>query len=182
MKPLAAGLAVLVLVAAFALGWGLAPAPPAPLSILAGRGAAAAAFRDPVSSARLDMVLLARSLADPAAAPSAFDEARPAAFRPAEPDLAYTFRRQLSAVVAEPGGGAYALLRDEGGTRMLRPGEVFQNGWKLRRLSMGEAAFARGKEVRTIGLFDPAPAPPAAAPDVPAASSPPEGAASPPLA
>lgn len=189
MKPLVACLALAVLVAAFLLGWQFAPSPPASLAILAGRSGAPAAIQDPASAARLDVALLARNLAAPAVAPNAFDEtvARPAAFRPIDPDLAYNFRRQLSAVVAQPGGGTYALLRDEGGARTLRPGEVFQNNWRLARLSLGEAVFARGRETRTVGLFDPPAAAPAPPPQEPAqepaaASSTPEGAAPPPLA
>ena len=182
MRALLTAAALVVLAAAFALGWQLAPAPPAPLAVLPGRGAPFAPVADPAASLRRDVALLSRSLSDPPPAPNAFDEARPAAFHPAEPDLAWSFRRQLSAVVAQPGGGTYALLRDEGGTRTLKTGQVFENGWKLARLSMAEAAFARGREMRTVGLFDPAPASPAPLSEPPAASSSPEGAASPPLA
>jgi hypothetical protein len=38
---------------------------------------------------------------------------------------------------------------------MLKPGQVFMLGWRLSGLSMSEAVLARGKERRTIDLFDP---------------------------
>jgi hypothetical protein len=192
VKVLAAVLAVLVLAAAFAIGWTTTPAPPPQLVLLAGRtGTATVDLADPNPRARTGLAMIAGGLTDPVAVASQADPdaARPVVSRPPEPDLANAFRRQLSAVVAQKSGGPfYALLRgDEGGGRVLRPGETFQSGWKLARLSLAEAVFARGRETRAVDLFAqpaaaaPAPAP-AAAPEPDAASSTPDGVSAPPLA
>ena len=200
MKLLLAGIALLFVGGAFAVGLAAAPPPPPSLVVTAGRGAVSSELAHPNPRAQLAIALVAGGLSDPAVARSAGDAeaARPVAYRAPEPDLAFAFRRQLSAVVAQRQGGPYfALLSGEGGSRVLRPCEVFEGKWKLAHLDLAEAVFARGKDRRTVALFDPTPAvaaatppvaaeaAPAAAADPPAegvaASSPPEGVSSPPL-
>lgn len=171
MKALIAAVAVLAGLAAFAIGW-MTGHPSAGL-VVARRAASErplAVLPNPneVSAGSLDG--LAAALGPSPPPPKAAGE--PVAVKPAkppEPDVAGIFRRQLTAVVAQEDGKLAALLSDEGPARMLRPGQVFMAGWKLTSLTMGEAVLGRGRERKTIALFDPnlaarpAPQPPAAA-------------------
>jgi hypothetical protein len=95
--------------------------------------------------------------------------------KPPEPDVVGLFRRQLTAVVEQGQDGRLAaLLSDEGPARMLRVGDVFMAGWKLTSLTMGEAVLGRGRERKTIALFDPNLTPRQAAPPPAAAATSPD--------
>jgi hypothetical protein len=189
MRLLAAGLAVLILAAAFALGWRTAAAPPEVVAVPARRGPPGVAPADPNPRGRFGVQLLAAGLTDPPPGPLDIEAAaarQSAAPSPPEPDVGEAFRRQLTAVVAQRAGGPYyALLSGDGGRQALRPGDAYQFGWRLAGLDLKQAVFARGRERRSIDLFAQptaaagAPSEPAA--EAPAASSPPGGVSEPPL-
>ncbi len=128
---LLAGLALLALGAAYALGWRTAAEPPTVVAAPMRRGAPAVVLTDPNPRGRLGVGLLAGGLTEGPATPAQIeaDEVRQAVLRPPEPDVGEAFRRQLTAVVAQRAGGPYyALLSSEGGRQALRPGDTFQNG------------------------------------------------------
>lgn len=158
MKALLLGLAVLVGAAAFAIGWATGH-PPAELlavrRVSAERPMAMLPNPNEASVASLDGLAAALGPSPPPPRPEG-EAAHVAPAKPPEPDVAGIFRRQLTAVVSGSDGKLAALLSDEGPARMLKPGQQFMLGWKLTSLSMGEAVLGRGRDRKTIALFDPA--------------------------
>jgi len=196
VRLLAAGFAVLVLAAAFAVGWRTAAAPPEVIAVPARRAPPAAALADPNPRGRFGVQLLAAGLTDPPPSPQDAEAAairqQLATAKPPEPDVGEAFRRQLTAVVAQHAGGPYyALLSGDGGRQVVKPGDAYQFGWRLAGLDLKQATFARGRERRSVDLFaataaapepEPAPAPAEPAPaEPPAASSSSGGVSEPPL-
>ena len=78
----------------------------------------------------------------------------PPAFKPPPPppppDVAVLFRRDLAAVMTGPTGDPRVVLT---GSRSLRLGEVYRDGWTLASLSPSTATLTKGKERRNVGLF-----------------------------
>jgi hypothetical protein len=141
--------------AAFALGYvaaSLAPAPAAaPLArstsdvdvVHAGRRIAAAAFE-----------LRTLHAPSPKSAP-VLDASAPIA--PPEPDVAETFRRDLSAIVWRK-GRPNAVIVDasaRSGRRVLAIGSVYRDGWKVRAISDSTIELKRRRDVRRIDIFAP---------------------------
>jgi len=77
---------------------------------------------------------------------------------PPPPDVAMVFRRRLTAVVDQGPAGLAVLLSDpsaEGrGTRLLRPGEVFEGRWRLAALTSSEATLRDGRQSRRVPFYD----------------------------
>jgi hypothetical protein len=181
VRAVLTGLAVLAIAAALALGWATGRPPAAGLTVT--RVAAERPLRllpDPNEAPRAALDAFAEALGpSPAPAKPAGEGAAPRPAPPPEPDVAGIFRRQLTAVVGQGDGRLAVLLSAGGPARLLRPGEEFMAGWKLSSVEMNQAVLARGRERRTIALFDLRGAAPAAPP--PAATSQP-GASGEPMA
>ena len=75
---------------------------------------------------------------------------------PPPPDVAEVFRGQVSAVLRQGPGLAVLLIQPPeagGGSRYLRPGEIFQGDWRLTGLSSSEAVLQNGKETRRVSFY-----------------------------
>jgi hypothetical protein len=79
---------------------------------------------------------------------------RPPPPPPPPPDVALVFRREVSAVVRTPGQGLALLLAQPGQrSRLLRPGDLFDDQWRLTSLSSSEAVLGDGVTQRRVALF-----------------------------
>jgi|GEM_PF-5291233 len=93
------------------------------------------------------------------AAPPAVDEAAPPPPAPPPPpppppDVGLVFRRQVSAVVTEPGGKLAVLLADRAsGARRLRVGDRFDAEWTLISLTREAAVLSNGDRMRRVPFF-----------------------------
>lgn len=74
---------------------------------------------------------------------------------PPPPDVAVLFRRDLSAVLQSPGTEPRIVLS---GSRSLRKGDTYRDGWMLSNITSTTAVLTKGAETRNIGLFSPPPA------------------------
>ncbi len=74
---------------------------------------------------------------------------------PPPPDVAVTFRRELTAIEHTP-TGAVAWVVDwsqAGGRRALRRGDIYQDGWRVATVGEQSVDLRRAQEVRHIDLF-----------------------------
>ena len=174
MRALLLTLAVLAGLGAFAIGWATGRPPEDLLAVRrmsAERPMAMLPNPNEASASVLDGLASALGPSPPPPKPEG-EPVHVAPVKPPEPDVAGIFRRQLTAVVAQGADGKLAaLLSDEGPARMLRPGDVFMAGWRLTSLTMGEAVLGRGRERKSIALFDPNAAGRSAPSPAPAANS-----------
>jgi hypothetical protein len=140
------------LASGFAAAW-LAPVrasseavPPAvaPAIQHGGRAIAAAAFE---LGALRDSAPLETKEAPDGAAPSA----------PLEPDVAETFRRELTAIVWRKGRPHVVLVDPAAktGRRVLGVGAAYRSGWKVRAISEANVELRRGRDRRRIDVFTP---------------------------
>ena len=94
---------------------------------------------------------------DPPPPPSEEAPAAAAPPPPAPPDIALVFRHRLTAIVDQGPGGLAALMLDpsqEGrGTRLLRPGEIFEGRWRLVELTSSEAVLRDGRQTRRVAFY-----------------------------
>jgi hypothetical protein len=73
---------------------------------------------------------------------------------PPPPDVALVFRQQVTAVVRIPGQGLAVLLARPGEpSRLLRPGDGFDQQWRLTSLTSSEAVLGDGVSERHVALF-----------------------------
>lgn len=73
---------------------------------------------------------------------------------PPPPDVALVFRQQVTAVVRTPGQGLAVLLARPGEpSRLLRPGDAFDQQWRLTSLTSSEAVLGDGVSERRVSLF-----------------------------
>lgn len=89
--------------------------------------------------------------------PEATTESVPAEFAPAEPDVAETLRRVLTAIVAER-GRRVAIIVDpaaQSGRRTLRVGSTFRDGWRVTRINEASVELRRRGETREVSAFTP---------------------------
>jgi hypothetical protein len=164
MKAIAA-LPAFVAVAGLGIGWFAAPPLPAPdaddpsaqppQALHAGASVEEAARR-----------FGAYDVAEPEPIPTELAEAAPP-----PPDIADQFRRDLTAVVAV-GDAQGAWIVDESTAerrRLLRSGDVYKEGWRVRGITAQSITLRKGEERREIRVTDVVPdillasAPPAAA-------------------
>lgn len=169
MRVLLIGLAVLATALAVALGWATGRTPSASLTVTRVSGERPLqVLPNPNEAPQASLDAFAEALGPSPAPPKATVEgAPPKPAPPPEPDVAGIFRRQLTAVVEQDGKLA-VLLADEGPSRMLKVGQPFMAGWKLQGVSAGQAVLARGRERKTIALYEPAGAAAAPQPQTPA--------------
>jgi hypothetical protein len=110
---------------------------------------------DPNEAPRAALDSFAQALGPSPAPPRpAAEAAPPRPVPPPEPDVADIFRRQLTAVVGQGDGPLAVLLAGEGPSRLLRPGQAFMAGWTLKSVEMNQVVLARGRQRKTIALFD----------------------------
>ena len=156
---------VLVLGAALLAGWAMPDAPPAPsLALTHPRPQPAADMRRPGGDMLFALDGLRGEL-EPEQTPGR-DPAlrRQIVYRPlpppppTPPDVALAFRREVSAVVRTPGQGLAVLLVQPGQrSRLLRPGDLFDDRWRLLTLTSSEAVLGDGVSERRVALFGGAP-------------------------
>jgi hypothetical protein len=148
----------LVLGGALLAGWAAPDAPPPPsLALTHPRPLPAADLRRPGGEMLFALDGLRGELG-PDPSPRRDQALRhPVVYRappPAPPDVALVFRREVSAVVRTPGQGLAVLLAQPGQrSRLLRPGDLFDDRWRLVSLSSSEAMLGDGASVRRVGLF-----------------------------
>jgi len=142
-------------------GWAAPGLPPAPsLALTHPRPAPVAALRRPGG----DMLFALDGLRGELGADQASGPATPArrlvVYRPPPPppppDVALVFRQQVTAVVRRPGVGLAVLLSQPGQpSRLLRPGDAFDQQWRLVAITPSEAVLSDGVSERRVGLFSP---------------------------
>jgi hypothetical protein len=149
----------LVLGGALLVGWVAPDAPPAPsLALTHPRPQPTAVLRRPGG----DMLFALDGLRGELGPDQAPGADRPLRRRvvyrppppPPPPDVALVFRRQVSAVVRTPGQGLAVLLAQPGRrARLLRPGDLFDDRWRVVSLSSSEAVLGDGVAERRVALF-----------------------------
>jgi hypothetical protein len=76
---------------------------------------------------------------------------------PPSPDIALVFRHRLTAIVDQGPAGLAALMLDPSqearGTRLVRPGEVFEGRWRLAELTSSEAVLRDGRQTRRVTFY-----------------------------
>ena len=75
---------------------------------------------------------------------------------PPPPDIAVLFRRDVTAVEQRPDGARVWIVdftRDFG-RRALRVGDVYQDRWRVTRISPQWVELRRRRETRRVGLFE----------------------------
>jgi hypothetical protein len=76
---------------------------------------------------------------------------------PAPPDIALVFRHRLNAIVDQGPAGLAALMTDPSqearGTRLVRPGDIFEGRWKLVELTSSEAVLRDGRQTRRVAFY-----------------------------
>ncbi len=156
--------AAAVLGAAFLAGWS---APGLPQPLIAGMPRRGGLAEQPLRAPGADTVValnrLAPELAVAGEAPAT--DAAPHHKRwvlvkheaPPPPDVGLTFRREASAIVRLRDQQLVVLLAADPGeerpARMLRPGDMFDNRWKLTGLSMDEAILQDGTSEKRVPLY-----------------------------
>lgn len=78
-------------------------------------------------------------------------------YAPPPPDIAVLFRRDLTAI-EERGTTRIVWIIDYTQTyqrRALRVGDVYQDGWRVRRIGPQSVELRRRREVRTVDAFAP---------------------------
>lgn len=74
---------------------------------------------------------------------------------PPPPDIALLFRRDLTAIEQRP-TGRVVLIVDTAQAhqrRVLRIGDVYQDGWRVARIEAQSVQLRRRREVRTVDAF-----------------------------
>lgn len=94
--------------------------------------------------------LVALGYAEPLALAS---EASP----PSPPDISVLFRRDLTAIEQGPDGPLVWILdlTREFGRRSLKPGDVYQDGWRISAVSEQVIELRRRRELRRVAVFNP---------------------------
>ena len=76
---------------------------------------------------------------------------------PPVPDIALVFRRRLNAIVDQGPAGLAALMTDPSqearGTRLVRPGDIFEGRWRLVELTSSEAVLRDGRQTRRVAFY-----------------------------
>lgn len=137
-------LAALAVGGGLGIGWLTAPAPEADANAAGGDVAALARAGEDAGQA-------AERLRRLGLAPVA--EAEPAA--PPPPDIALLFRRDLTAIEERANGRLVWIIDNTQpfGRRALRVGDVYQDGWRVRRIQPQMVELRRRREVRRVEAF-----------------------------
>lgn len=113
---------------------------------------------DPVLAVRQNAPLVAKPGREAASAAKSFAKLepppppKPAALPgPPPPDVAVVFRREMRALAPDQGRVILA------GSKSLKLGDSYADGWKLSALSSRAVTFTKGKEQRVIDPFQPDP-------------------------
>ncbi|MBI1250297.1 MAG: hypothetical protein GC189_02365 [Alphaproteobacteria bacterium] len=117
---------------------------------------------------RLAAPRLARVLGQSSADGNAETEIALAQDAPPPPDISTQFRRDVSAI-SWTARGAEAWISDpasDTGRRALREGDAYRDGWRVRRIGAQSVLLRKGREERSINLYDPATYPSNAPPPV----------------
>ncbi|MEQ1707821.1 MAG: hypothetical protein ABL864_05770 [Terricaulis sp.] len=142
------------LVGGLASGWVTAVRAPAPaLSEQAPAWAASHHGGESIGAARERLAALGYGAAEVLASDEAL-QARP------PPDVAILFRRDLTAI-EQRADGPLAWIVDftqPNGRRGLRPGDVYQDGWRVSIVSEQIIELRRRRETRRVAVFVPPPA------------------------
>lgn len=79
----------------------------------------------------------------------------PAPEEPPPPDVAILFRRDLTAVEQRDGRPVVWIVdtRQSFGRRALALGDVYQDGWRVARITAQSVELRRRRETRTISVF-----------------------------
>lgn len=76
---------------------------------------------------------------------------------PTPPDIALVFRHRLTAIVDQGPAGLAALVLDPSqearGTRLVRPGDIFEGRWRLEALTSSEAVLRDGRQTRRVAFY-----------------------------
>lgn len=75
------------------------------------------------------------------------------------PDVAVQFRRDLTAI-EQTSSGRVAWIVDwtqSSGRRRLRPGDVYQDGWRITAVQTQTVELRRDQETRRVDVFSPLP-------------------------
>lgn len=76
---------------------------------------------------------------------------------PPAPDIALIFRHRLNAIVDQGPAGLAALMTDPSqearGTRLVRPGDIFEGRWKLVELTSNAAVLRDGRQTRRVSFY-----------------------------
>lgn len=92
-----------------------------------------------------------------------FDAAAPEEALEAPPplDIAFLFRRDLTAIERRPDGLQVWIVDfyADNGRRALRVGDIYQDGWRVSGISPQTIELRRRRETRVISAFAPAPNP-----------------------
>ncbi len=163
-ERIALGVGALALMAvAFVVGWAAPGRPPAPsLALTHPRPQPAIYLRRAGGDLLFALDGLRGELgADQPVGGGDPEARRPVVYRPPPPpapppppDVALVFRRAVTAVVSTPGQGLAVLLAQPGQrSRLLRPGEAFDDRWRLTALTSSEAVLGDGVSERHVALF-----------------------------
>lgn len=72
-------------------------------------------------------------------------------------DIALVFRQRLNAIVDQGPAGLAALVTDPSqearGTRLLRPGDIFEGRWRLVELTSSAAVLRDGRQTRRVAFY-----------------------------
>ncbi len=157
---LAAGLGGAALLGgALLVGWAMPALPPAPsLALTHPRAEPVMALRRPGGDMLFALDGLRGELGPDQASGAAAPARRLVVYRPPPPppppDVALVFRQQVTAVVRIPGQGLAVLLARPGEpSRLLRPGDAFDQQWRLTSLTSSEAVLGDGVSERHVALF-----------------------------
>jgi len=148
-----------VLGGALLAGWAMPGLPPAPsLALTHPRPELVVALRRPGGDMLFALDGLRGELGPEPATGKASPVRRAVVYRPPPPppppDVALVFRRAVTAVVRTPGRGLAVLLSQPGqASRLLRPGDAFDNRWRLTSLTSSEAVLGDGVSERRVALF-----------------------------
>lgn len=75
---------------------------------------------------------------------------------PPPPDIAIMFRRDLTAIERRPEGLLVWIVdfTQPAGRRSLKPGDVYQDGWRVSAVSDQTIELRRRRETRSIAVFE----------------------------
>ncbi len=167
---------IFAILTAFLVGYRAPAAPPEPMGLTRFPHAASAgtltrpndAARAALGDFQVDIVAKGGAMAggdptagfDPPPPPSEEGPAVAPPPPPPPPDIALVFRHRLTALVDQGPSGLAALVLDpsqEGrGTRLLRPGDLFEGRWRLVELSSSAAVLRDGRQTRRVPFYGPA--------------------------
>ena len=150
--------AVVMFGGALAAGWAMPSLPPAPsLALTHARPEVLPQLSRPGGDLLFALDGLRGQIGDEVARPF-IPVRRPIVYQPPPPppppDVTLVFRSEVTALVRAPGEGLAILLAQPGQrSRLLRPGDAFDDQWRLVSLTSSEAVLGDGVSERRVALF-----------------------------